>query len=771
MILFDIEPLQNDAYKTRGIGRYVRNLLAAARDAKIPFAVTYNPNLVPPDINRLSVPEQFIPATRANFAGRHFDWLLTMSPFEASLGSTHRLFRSCFPKAKIATIAYDLIPMVFEANYLADPLERARYAIGTQSMLAGDKIFSISEHTRLDIEKYLSPKCDVTSIGTGVDEKFFLESHIDEEEKLVSFFSRFPFLNGEKFIFTVSGIHKSKNLRPLMEAYGACPFEFRVKHPLVIGGGFSMESRQHLEGEWEKILINQNSAPSRIFILDHVSDEDVQILYNLCHLFVYPSLYEGFGLPLAEAITCGAVCISSDRSSLKEIMPLSDFQFNPNSPEQMRDRIELACSDVDLRRHFREWAKSSREKFRWTHVGRKLSAGMPVNARQNTPILPETKHAVIGPLRPTVSGIANYNSEILPFLGENYQWFCPHGFSSIHGERRSLPLSSYDKEWAKFDSLVYVIGNSFHHLPALHRLQKRPGIVWLHDVRLPFLTWDYAHATNPQNPTGIINEMATSYGVHFNPVSSFNDLDSLVFSFAKTLLKNATGFVVHSQQAKELLIEDLGGTGNAPPIEVIPLTIVPPSQLPVRQRWDGTRPLRVGTLGFLHPIRDPETIIRACGLLATPEMPVTFVVLGQAPEDYIKQLKSLAHRMNVVVEMHGYLDDEEFAREIAKLDVAVQIRKRTNGESSATISEAITVGIPIITNIPSAQEYWGDYVLNAQRNPQPSDLSQLIQRSQAETPSRQDLAMRCKDLEAFSYPRVAGMFEDAIVRILNKRRH
>ena len=78
MILFDIEPLQNDAYKKRGIGRYVRNLLAAAREAEIPFAITYNPNLAPPDINRLTVPEQFIPATRANFAGRHFDWLLSV---------------------------------------------------------------------------------------------------------------------------------------------------------------------------------------------------------------------------------------------------------------------------------------------------------------------------------------------------------------------------------------------------------------------------------------------------------------------------------------------------------------------------------------------------------------------------------------------------------------------------------------------------------------------------------------------------------------------
>ena len=209
----------------------------------------------------------------------------------------------------------------------------------------------------------------------------------------------------------------------------------------------------------------------------------------------------------------------------------------------------------------------------------------------------------------------------------------------------------------------------------------------------------------------------------------------------------------------------------APPIEVIPLTIVPPSRFTVCEPWDGTRPLRVGTLGFLHPIRDPETIIRACGLIATQERPVTFVVLGQAPEAYIKQLRSLAHRMNVVIEVHGFLDDNEFAKEIAKLDVAVQIRKRTNGESSATISEAITAGIPIITNIPSALEYWGDYVFDAHRNPQPHDLSQLIRRSQTQVLSQQDLATRCANLEAFSYPRVARMFEDAVERILDKTRH
>ena len=569
----------------------------------------------------------------------------------------------------------------------------------------------------------------------------------------------------------MSGIHKSKNLSALMEAYGACSLEFRVMHPLVIGGGFSTEARQHLQEKWKNIIIDRKYASSEIFVLNHISDEDVQLLYNFCHIFVYPSLYEGFGLPLAEAITSGAVCISSDRSSLNEIMPLREFQFNPNSLEQMRQKIEMTCGDVVLRTKFKKWAISNRERFRWNLVGNKLAAAMPTTNPQTSVTLPKINHAVIGPLRPAVSGIANYNSQILPFLNENYKWFCPHGYSPINGNRRSRPVSSYDREWSAFNSQVYVIGNSFHHLPALQRLRQRPGIVWLHDVRLPFLTWDYARTANAQNPTSVINDMAESYGVPFTPVSSFEDVDSLVFSFAKPLLKNATGFIVHSQHAKDLLIEDFGGSGMAPPIEVIPLTIVPPSRFTVCEPWDGTRPLRVGTLGFLHPIRDPETIIRACGLIATQERPVTFVVLGQAPEAYIKQLRSLAHRMNVVIEVHGFLDDNEFAKEIAKLDVAVQIRKRTNGESSATISEAITAGIPIITNIPSALEYWGDYVFDAHRNPQPHDLSQLIRRSQTQVLSQQDLATRCANLEAFSYPRVARMFEDAVERILDKTRH
>ena len=168
MIVFDIESLQNPGYKNRGIGRYTRNLLGAARKAEIDFAVTYSPAYSPPDISRLTVPELFIPATRPNLMELSPDWLITASPFERSLGATARLFRECHPQAKIATIMYDLIPMVFERDYLSDHLERHRYSINLRQALASDLLLCISHHTEHDVRQMLDLKCPVMTIGTGL---------------------------------------------------------------------------------------------------------------------------------------------------------------------------------------------------------------------------------------------------------------------------------------------------------------------------------------------------------------------------------------------------------------------------------------------------------------------------------------------------------------------------------------------------------------------------------------------------------------------------
>ena len=769
MILFDIEPLQNEGYKRRGIGNYVRNLLSAARAVNIEFAVTYNPHLPPPDVSRLLVSERFIPATRANFLRARFDWLVTTSPFEVSLGATQRLFRETFPAAKVATIVYDLIPMLFEEYYLTDPLERARYKIGVDTMLQSDALLCISQSTADDVNAMLEPDCPVVTIGAGVAELFFSnEDRTPDAGRWQDLSDVVPVLLGQQFIFTVSGGHKSKNLSSLLQAYADCPYEFRILHPLVIGGGFDQESRNHFQSEWKSLIAARRTRVSNIHILPHLRDEDIRQLYRSCALFVYASLYEGFGLPLAEAIVSGAVAISSNRSSLPEILSISEFQFNPRSPAEITALLMSTVSNPELRQKFEAWSKEARSSFHWEHVGERLKTCIGHQQTSGTQsvspsseIALRDKIAIIGSVRPEEGGIASYNSEILPHVSSEFDWFSSKGFCSIRkGGASSMPLSLYDESWSRYSERIYVVGNSGHHIPAVNRLNKIPGYVWLHDVRLSGLAWSIA-LESKEDPWAKINQWLRQYPGRHRPMHLYQELDECVYSFAKPLLQNAKGFIVHSEHARQLLLEDWGGAGFAPPIMVIPHA-VPTLGIANRRPDSAPRgPIRIGTLGYIHPIRAPETIIEAAGILAATGQPVTLVLLGNVSSEYLAALNRLAKREGITIEPRGYLEDAEFIQEISQLDVVIQIRNRTNGESSGTVANAIAAGVPTITNIPSVFEFWGEYVWKADASPTPHQLAKLVGACLSNA-HLDDHESRLRSLMTFSYKNVAAMLENAI---------
>lgn len=770
MIVFDIEPLQNDAYKNRGIGRYVRSLISAARTAGVKFNITYNPLLPSPDVNRLSIPERLFPATRANLSAERYDWLVTTSPFEASLGATHRLYRDCFPDGKIATIVYDLIPMAFEMDYLGDSLERTRYSTSIRSLLKSDLLLCISEHTASDLRHYLDPKCNISVIGTGVDDQFFANNGPVDEIRWAELIRRYPLIKDRGYLFTVSGGHKSKNFAALLAAYAACPFTFRQAYPLVVGGGFTSETKAHFEKEWQQLHVSNGTRKTDILILPHLDDGDLRCLYRNTRLFVYSSIYEGFGLPLAEAVTSRAVCISSDRSSLPEIMPLAELQFNPLSIEEITGAIVNGVANRAARERFGAWAEEKADDFRWKHVGTRLAALLPASEEDSRSVGPAKRTAVIGPLPPVRSGIAGYNLGILANLGPNLSWFYSEGFSPVVGHNPAAPLSLYDETWPKFDSTVYVIGNSFHHLPALERLERLGGVVWLHDVRLSGLAWDLARKTRPTDPWSKINELLSTYSVSLPYIDSLEQLEKVVYAFVKPLLANATGFVVHSHHAKEMLIEDFGGISHMPPVVVIPLAIGEQGRVEPKVSHAADAGIRIGLLGFIHPIKSPEAIIQAAGIVVAGGLPATIVVLGQVSDDYAKTLKYLAAQVGVKIEIRGYLEDDQFRKAIRDLDVAVQLRKRTNGESSATVADAIAAGVSVISNIPSVIEMWGDYVIKAEFDATPGRLSELILQSQEKVIYEpHDFEKRKAHLKSYSFPNVAARFERAIIALSSHR--
>src|SRR5439155_10747587 len=113
----------------------------------------------------------------------------------------------------------------------------------------------------------------------------------------------------QPFVLSTGTLEPRKNLQRLIEAFARLPDELRRKHLLVLVGPRG----------WEESEIVRQAEAEGVRLLGHVPDEDLGALYRLCTVFCYPSLYEGFGLPVLEAMQAGAPVVTSNVSSLPEV--------------------------------------------------------------------------------------------------------------------------------------------------------------------------------------------------------------------------------------------------------------------------------------------------------------------------------------------------------------------------------------------------------------------------------------------------------------------
>ncbi|MEZ4551219.1 MAG: glycosyltransferase family 1 protein, partial [Desulfobacterales bacterium] len=112
-------------------------------------------------------------------------------------------------------------------------------------------------------------------------------------------------------------------------------------------------------------------AKNRVLLTGYVSDRELACLYSGARAFVYPSVYEGFGLPVLEAMACGCPVVCANRASLPEVAGDAALYCAPDDPECFRDRINKLCSDVGLCEKMRKKSIAQAEKFSWAKTAEK----------------------------------------------------------------------------------------------------------------------------------------------------------------------------------------------------------------------------------------------------------------------------------------------------------------------------------------------------------------------------------------------------------------
>jgi glycosyltransferase involved in cell wall biosynthesis len=167
------------------------------------------------------------------------------------------------------------------------------------------------------------------------------------------------------FILFVGTIEPRKNLRRLVEAFERMLRHTSLSPQLVIAGGQGWKMDDFVS------FIKQKGVADRVCLTGYLGDEDLCALYSTCAAFIYPSLYEGFGLPPLEAMACGAPVITSSTAALLETVGSAARLVDPKDISDMAQAMTEMLSDGRAREHYAELGKAHVKKFSWEQTVQK----------------------------------------------------------------------------------------------------------------------------------------------------------------------------------------------------------------------------------------------------------------------------------------------------------------------------------------------------------------------------------------------------------------
>jgi glycosyltransferase involved in cell wall biosynthesis len=716
-LVLDMQGCQDVRNGDRGIGRYVAGAAAALcrRDGAV-AAMLLNPQLpVPGHLANEILDSPLLgwntaAAVDAAAAGGPIAYHL-LSPFETGTPGpiavpTHAVGEGA---ALVATL-YDLIPLHDPDRHLPGQALR-RYHQRLELLRSCDLLLCISEHTRRDAVASLGvdPRRCVT-VGGGADARFRPATPGDDAMSAVR--RALPPVR-RRVVLAVTGGVERKNTERLISAYARLPRAVRAEHQLVV----ACELAPTVAALWSARVAAERLDGDEVVFTGFVDDDTLLALYQAATLVVMPSLDEGYGLPIAEAIACDTPVITSNTSALPEILEMPESTFDPRDVDNMARVLERGLIDDAFRLRLREAGRRAAPHNTWDAVAaRTLAAlellGQPAvrGARRRERRM---RLALVGPVPPVASGVADYNGRVAAALAERADvdvLVPPAMVRPPHGSLpRVLPSTALGEriDPASYDALLYTFGNSEHHLTTYDLAHRFPGVLWLHDIRLGGFHHNYSHQRFADPRPWMRERLRENYAPRLRGLDGIEDLFSRDWQhsrgifLSRSLVQTSRAVLVNSAFAEQLCRLDQGPDSASPPIVRLPFGIhaTPRDDLPRRD----TDPPVIISAGSVDPIKAPERIIDALAAIAE-RTPARLVFLGYAPTVYRGVLEQRAASLGVGerVSFTGATDEAAWWQWLARGTVAVQLRRLTNGETSAATGDAQSSGMPVVTNVVNA---------------------------------------------------------------------
>lgn len=337
-----------------GIGRYARELIEAlGRVDQTNHYEILIPHAEHPFTARPNMRYRVIrfPLFRRRFWEQVAPFLV--GPYDV----LHFPYDSCvaWKRGKFVATIHDVKPLLF-------PVLRARTNLNSriEQWLVGnrwkkiDHVITISEHSRRDLLAHV-PLCpeQVTVTSLGLDtERFRPAEHRGE---------------GKPYVFCVAGADPTKNVGVLLDAFAKLPETLRSRFDLLLAGDVC--KRPDIRAAVERLGIGACTK-----LAGMVSDRELIDYYQQASVFVFPSLYEGFGLPVLEAMGCGCPVICSNASSLPEVAGDAAVLVDPHRPEQLAEELAKVLDSPALQSTMRARGLARAQEFEWDRTARQTIA-------------------------------------------------------------------------------------------------------------------------------------------------------------------------------------------------------------------------------------------------------------------------------------------------------------------------------------------------------------------------------------------------------------
>ena len=648
-----------------------------------------------------------------------------------------------------AVTVYDLIPLKQPDKYLSDPTVRSHYFDKVSQFRNADVLLGISDFSTREILDHIGKFDGIAkNILGGIDPIF--RPNPEARQQYAQKFTGMGITR--RFVMYTASFDNRKNQKGLIEAFAKLPWKLRKDYQLVLVGNGWPGVYNELKDFGGKLGLRDDS----IVFPGHVSDEDLAALYSLAELFVFPSLWEGLGMPVLEAMASGTPCIGSNTTSVPEVLGMAEASFDPTNSAEISALMERSLTDTAFRQKLTRHAATHSATMNWDASAAKALDGIKEAKEKSGKKRGKKGYALT---RPATSELADL--ELLSIAEAKRQLLADQAEAA---EQMKIGwLTTWDKRCGiasysrnildnfPFDATVlrqngqggerFELARKISTIrswdegknAALDEVAEAVEKLRLTDLVIQF---NYGLFNFDELNRLIVTLFETGVNCHIVLHSTFDPLEEQGHRLAELAegLRSCARVFVHSDRD----VERLATLGVSENVRVIPLGIRRLEAVEgTRPKRKKAAPLTIGSYGFFLPHKGLIELIKATRILRDGGENVRLKLVnacygdsGGVSQGLIDEARQLVETLSLgdAVEFHtDYASDEASAALLADCDLIAFPYQQTGESASAAIRMPLAIGKPILTTPLSIFDDLKELVFQAD-GCSPSDIADAIKR-------------------------------------------